>query len=91
MDAYTGETQRLEQPTDLTLLSHLLTQPNDQAAIRTSHSIRYRTWTLDAARRYLISARQLLEEYRQYQDVAAHYPALQLPPEIAAIVQEVQR
>lgn len=84
MDAYTGETQRLDPPNDFT---HQPTS-NQLAAI---HTITYRTWTLDAARRYLISARRLLEEYHQYQDVAAQYPTLQLPPEIAAIIQEVQR
>jgi hypothetical protein len=88
MDAYTGETQRLELPNDLSLLSHLL---NDQATIQVSYSIKYRTWALDAAREYLASARQLIEEYHRYQATAAQHPALQLPPEIAAIVQEVQR
>lgn len=88
MTAYTGKTQRLEAPNDLTLLSHLL---NNQAAIQVCHSIQYQTWALDAARRYLISVRRLLEEYHRYQSIAAQYPTLQLPAEIAAIVQEVQR
>jgi hypothetical protein len=74
MDAYTGTTQRLEPL-------------NNQTSI---YTIQQRTWALDAARRYLVSARRLLEEYQRYQMVAAQHPALQLPPEIAAIVQEVQ-
>jgi hypothetical protein len=77
MEAYTGETQRLELPTDQTATP--------------IGSIQHQTWALDAARRYLVSARRLLEEYQRYQAAAAQHPALQLPPEIAAIVQEVQR
>jgi hypothetical protein len=90
MDAYTGNTQRLRPPDDLTLLSDLLTT-DSQFAIQASHNITYQTWALDAARRYLISARQLIEEYHRYQAAVAQHPELQLPPEIAAIVQEVQR
>jgi hypothetical protein len=77
MTAYTGKTQRLEQADD---------QTTTQIG-----SIYHQTWALDAARRYLESARQLIEEYHRYQATAAQYPALTLPPEIAAIVQEVQR
>jgi hypothetical protein len=77
MTAYTGTTQRLEQA--------------DNQATTPIGSIQHQTWALDAARRYLISARRLLEEYHRYQAAAAQHPALPLPPEIAAIVQEVQR
>jgi len=75
MEAYTGETQRLELP-------------NNQTNI---HAIQQQIWALDTARRYLVSARRLIEEYHRYQAAAAQHPALQLPPEIAALVQEVQR
>ncbi len=90
MDAYTGATQRLEPPDDLTLLSRLLTS-DPQAAIQARRNIAHQTWILDATRQYLISARQLLEEYRQYQQVAEHFPNVELPPQIAAVLQEVQR
>lgn len=75
MTIYTGETQRLERA-------------DDQTSI---HSIQEQIWALDAARRYLVSARQLIEEYHRYQAAVAQHPALTLPPEIAALVQEVQR
>jgi hypothetical protein len=75
MTVYTGETQRLELPHNQTTIG----------------SIQHQIWALDAARRYLISARRLLEEYQRYQAAAAQHPALTLPPEIAALVQEVQR
>jgi hypothetical protein len=90
MPAYTGETQRLKPPDDLTLLSDLLTT-NSQIAIQASHKITYQTWTLDAARRYLVSARRLLEEYQRYQQVAERFPSIELPPQITAVLQEVQR
>jgi len=89
MAAYTGETQRLEPPDDLTLLSRLLTS-DLQTAILARRTIAHQTWILDTTRQYLISARQLLEEYRQFQQVAEHFPNIELPPQITAILREVQ-
>jgi len=91
--AYTGETQRLSMPDDAAyLLTHLLSHdPNQRIEISTlAQSIRAQTDLLRAARSYIYQARLLLDEVARFRAAAEHSPNIQLPPQITAILQEVQ-
>jgi len=87
MTAYTAETQRLAAPPDdpTLLLSHLLDQ--DVAQLR--WKIRQRTELLRDIRDYFNVARTLIQDYKHYQDAATSSKS-ELPPQIAALLGEVQ-
>ena len=88
MNAYTAETQRLAAlPDDPTLLlSHLLNQ--DVAELR--WNIRQRTELLRDIREYFNVARTLIQDYEHYQN-AVTSSKLSLPPQITALLREVQQ
>jgi hypothetical protein len=91
--AYTGETQRLSLPVDAAcLLAHLLNHnPNQRFEITTlTHSIKAQTRLLQAAHDYICQARLLLDELSRFHSAAQQYPGADLPPQIAAILREVQ-
>jgi hypothetical protein len=91
--AYTGETKRLSMSDDATCLvtRRLNDDPNQRTEIDTlAHTIRAQTDLLRAARSYIQQARLLLDEVTRFRAAAEQYPTIQLPPQIATILQEVQ-
>jgi hypothetical protein len=92
-NAYTGETQRLSMPVDAAcLLAHLLNHnPNQRFDLNTlTHSINAQARLLQAARNYIHQTRLLLDELARFNAAAQQYPGADLPPQIAAILREVQ-
>lgn len=87
MTAYTAETQRLTAPPDdpTLFLTHLLTQ--DVAELR--WNIQQRTELLRDIREYFNAARTLIQDYERYQDATTSTQS-RLPPQIAALLREVQ-
>ena len=94
MTAYTTETRRLiAPPGDLTpLLTDLLAVAphlTDQDVTNLRWSIRQRTELLREFREYFNVARTLIQDYERYQD-ATRGAQSNLPPQIAALLREVQ-
>ena len=90
---YTGETQRLSTPDDAAcLLARLLNHdPKERFEITTlAYSIRAQAELLRATRTYIHQARLLLNELASFRATAEQYAGDQLPPQIAAILREVQ-
>ena len=91
--AYTGETERLSTPDDAaSLLARLLNYDTHQRSDITTlaHSIRAQTDLLRATRSYIYQARLLLDEAARFRAASEQHPTIQLPPQITAILQEVQ-